>query len=74
MLVNYSILVVLDFTVDFKDCETTLTEPFGEIVSYGFPKKYYNDMDCTWLIQMIQGEVIDIRIKFLDIQPTPFCK
>ena len=62
------------FSLEQEDCETTLTEPFGEIVSYGFPEKYYNDMDCTWLIKMIQGEIIEIRILYLDIEPTPSCR
>ena len=53
----------------FLDCHATLTESHGEITSFGFPKGYYNKMDCTWLIQRSHGEVIEITILHFDVQP-----
>jgi hypothetical protein len=55
------------FLVNFLDCHTTLTQPHGEITSYGFPEGYYHNMDCTWLIQRPNGEVIEISFTSFDV-------
>ena len=52
----------------FLDCHATLTESHGEITSFGFPQGYYNNMDCTWLIQRPHGEVIEIRFTSFDVE------
>ena len=62
-------LQYVDRIFDFLDCHTTLTQPHGKILSYGFPQGYYNNMDCTWLIQRSHGEVIEIMILHFDVQP-----
>ena len=56
------------FLVDFLDCHATLTQSHGDITSFGFPQGYYNNMDCTWLIQRPNGEVIEIRFTSFDVE------
>ena len=53
-----------------QDCHVILTQSYGTITSYGFPQSYYNDMECTWLIQRHQGQVIELHIAALDMQSS----
>ena len=50
------------------DCAITLTNPNGFVTSPGYPHNNYPDLtDCTWLIQLSPGQIIEIsfiRIKF----------
>ena len=45
----------------FTECGLTLTNASGLIKSPGFPKNYYNHMDCTWLIQVPFGQSIEVN-------------
>ena len=61
--------MLIGFFFYFLDCHATLTESHGEITSFGFPTGYYNEMDCTWLIQRSHGEVIEITILHFEVEP-----
>ena len=53
----------------FLDCNVTIDDMFGQIRSYGFPKEYYSQMDCTWLIQSSSNEAIEVTFNYFDVQP-----
>ena len=59
---------IIVFLVDFLDCHATLTQSHGDITPFGFPQGYYNNMDCTWLIQRPHGEVIEIIFTSFDVE------
>ena len=60
---------LINFFLQLQACAVNLTQPSGEITSYGFPLAYYREMDCTWLIQRLQGEIIEISFTYFDVQP-----
>ena len=55
-------------SLDFLDCAFTLTQVDGVITSPGFPEKYGLYVDCTWLIQINPGQIIQIEFLNLDIE------
>ena len=52
---------ILSLPISFTDCAITLTNTNGVITSPGYPHHNYHDRsDCTWLIQLSPGHIIEI--------------
>ena len=49
------------------ECAVTLNDTDGTITSPGFPKNYYNNIDCTWLIRVPVDEQIKIHFLSFDV-------
>ena len=51
------------------ECAMTLTNSYGLIISPVGPvgPYYYNNIDCTWLIQRNNGEQIELNFIFFSV-------
>ena len=63
--VTYELLM---FSFILTDCQFTLNEANGVIMSPGFPQHYRNDWDCTWLIQVNPGQFIATNFLSFDVE------
>ena len=54
----------------FSDCAVITSKPFGVITSPGYPQSYQNGVDCTWLIQLPIGQLLEMI--FLQFQLDSF--
>ncbi|CAL1546536.1 unnamed protein product [Lymnaea stagnalis] len=56
-----------------NDCQTTLTEPSGYIVSPGYPYEYIPYLNCTWTIIADPNKLIFFRITNFSLEPQANC-
>ena len=49
------------------------TDSDGVIKSPGFPESYYNNMECTWLIELLPGKTIEIGFESFEIEYHSTC-
>ena len=54
-------------THTFTECATTLKKSYGMITSPRFPNNYDNFVDCTWLIQLPLGQLVELNFIEFDI-------
>ena len=54
--------------ISFSDCDVTITQPFGVITSPGFPQPYKIGIDCTWNIQLSNGQLIQFNFLHFDVE------
>ena len=57
----FLMIVNTDYCYEFNCLEN------GTITSPGFPGEYDNNLDLTWLIQVLLGQTIEINFQFFDI-------
>uniref|UniRef100_UPI00358FCE16 CUB and sushi domain-containing protein 3-like n=1 Tax=Myxine glutinosa TaxID=7769 RepID=UPI00358FCE16 len=43
-------------------CGGNLTEPKGSILSPGFPEPYDNNLNCVWIITVLEGSGVQVRV------------
>ncbi|XP_018534355.1 neuropilin-1a [Lates calcarifer] len=53
------------------DCSRNFTAPQGVIETPGFPKKYPNNLDCTFMILASNTSVIEVEFKSFNMQADP---
>ena len=51
-----------------SECASILTNPIGRIISPGFPQQYYNNIDCSWLIQYHPESFIRLVFLSFDVR------
>ena len=56
------------------ECDMILDQSNGVITSPGFPQRYRDFIDCTWLIQLPFGNFIAMNFLHFDIQFRSYSK
>ena len=51
-----------------SECASILTNAIGRIISPGFPQQYYNNIDCSWLIQYHPESFIRLVFLSFDVR------
>ena len=49
-------------------CSECVCATTGVVTSPGFPGKYANDLDVSWLIQVTHGQLIEITFTSFDVE------
>ena len=55
------------------DCHETRIDSIGVIKSFGYPEKYYNNIHCTWLIQIQEGLFIEVIFITFELEDGATC-
>ena len=54
-------------------CSECLCATTGVVTSPGFPRKYGDSLDVSWLIQVPHGQLIEITFISFDVDPWSSC-
>ena len=60
--------------LESQECEMTFSDPSGVIISPGFPTRYKNHIDWTWLIQFPLENFIEIIFLSFQLEFHATCK
>ncbi|KAJ8277036.1 hypothetical protein GJAV_G00070750 [Gymnothorax javanicus] len=55
-------------------CGGVLSEGYGDIQSPGFPRAYPSELDCTWVIVVQQGHVVQLTFQSMDLEEHRGCE
>ena len=56
------------------DCGGQLKGKSGTIASVGFPKNYPVNLRCEWLIQVAEGEKVELMFNSFDLESDSSCR
>lgn len=58
----------------FLECTGKLTAPYGSFTSPNYPKNYDNKLNCSWLIEVPESHVIELKFDDVDLYKDFKCQ
>lgn len=59
--------------MDRNECGGKLYGATGVLISPGFPSRYTGDLDCVWLLNVPQGEQLEVQRELFQLRASPNC-